>query len=146
MPHLTDAQLKEALRAVKDPKQRQLLADIAIGKVAKLIHCLSTTCNNRVIGQIYANGQVHPVKDQEEDQYYLRSSRQRLDGFLGFECWCGNDSRIAPQEKGHLDRSGNPPSKEQLHTIFGRVASAPSQYPTINHIQTIDGFAIEEIT
>jgi hypothetical protein len=53
-------------------------------------------------------------QSNEDGLMYLRSSRRRTDGELGFECWCGADSRIAPNEDGILKADGSQPSQRRL--------------------------------
>ena len=79
----------------------------------------------------------------KNNESYLGTSRHRLDGFMGFECWCGNDSRLAPQEVGHLGAA--PPSKSALEKIWQKVTNTPSDYPITNGEQIIDGFMIKEL-
>lgn len=38
-----------------------------------------------------------------KDHVPIISARLRPDGKWGFECQCGNDSRVAPEEKDNLD-------------------------------------------
>lgn len=101
-------------------------------------------CKGRHIGVVYDNGRAEPVR-AEDGNYYLRSTRQRLDGAIGCECWCGQDSRISEQEAGHIDYSGNAPSKEGLEAIFNNVQKNPTVVEIKNGRTVIDGFAFEEI-
>lgn len=101
-------------------------------------------CKGRHIGIVYDNGRAEPVRDPDGN-YYLRSTRQRLDGAIGCECWCGQDSRISAQEAGHIDFSGNAPSKEGLESIFKNVQKNPTVVEIKNGRTEIDGFAFEEL-
>lgn len=110
-------------------------------------------CNGRLIGQLYdfgrdKNGEMvtraEPVK-ADDGKYYLRSTRKRLDGAIGVECWCGQDSRISAQEAGHIDFNGQPPSKEGLESIFKNVQKNPTVVAIKNGRTEIDGFAFEEL-
>lgn len=101
-------------------------------------------CKGRHIGVIYDNGRAEPVRDPDGN-YYLRSTRQRLDGVVGCECWCGQDSRIAPQEAGHIDFTGNAPSKEGLEGIFKNIQKNPTVVKVKSGRTEIDGFAFEEL-
>lgn len=103
-----------------------------------------TGCNGRHIGVIYDNGRAEPVRDPDGN-FYLRSTRKRLDGAVGCECWCGQDSRISAQEAGHIDYSGNAPSKEGLETIFKNVQKNPTVVEIKNGRTEVDGFAFEEL-
>lgn len=101
-------------------------------------------CKGRLIGRVYDNGRVEPVVS-EDGNMYLRATRQRLDGVIGCECWCGQDSRISAQEAGHIDYSGGAPSKEGLESIFKNVQKNPTAVEIKNGRTEIDGFAFEEI-
>ncbi len=144
MPHIPNSSLKQIVKSIKDPGDRQALLDIINDDVVKEIYCKSETCKNRLIGRVHRNGAIREVYN-ENDEAYLRSSRDRLDGYKGFECWCGNDSRIAAQEEEHIKSNGNPPSKAGLEQIFVNVKSHPSNYPVKNAKQIIDGFEIREV-
>lgn len=101
-------------------------------------------CNGRLIGYIYDNGQVEVPQDKDGNMW-LRSTRKRLDGAIGCECWCGNDSRIAAQEAGDLDFSGAQPTREGLNNIFKRIQKNPTVIESKNGRTIVDGFAFEEI-
>lgn len=101
-------------------------------------------CKGRHIGVVYDNGRAEPVRDPDGN-FYLRSTRKRLDGAIGCECWCGQDSRISAQEAGHIDYSGNAPSKEGLESIFKNVQKNPTVIEIKNGRTEIDGFAFEEL-
>lgn len=101
-------------------------------------------CKGRHIGVIYDNGRAEPVR-ADDGNFYLRSTRQRLDGAVGCECWCGQDSRIAAQEAGELKFDGQPPTKQGLETIFKNIQKNPTVVEIKNGRTVIDGFAFEEI-
>lgn len=101
-------------------------------------------CKGRHIGVIYDNGRAEPVR-ADDGNFYLRSTRQRLDGVVGCECWCGQDSRIAAQEAGELKFDGQPPTKQGLETIFKNIQKNPTVVEIKNGRTVIDGFAFEEI-
>lgn len=98
----------------------------------------------RVIAYIYRSGQVVPVPT-ESGFVFLRSSRRRTDGELGFESWCGTDSRIAPNEMGILKANGVQPSKEDLYKMAENLQKQPPKYATINGERHVDGFIIREV-
>lgn len=100
-------------------------------------------CKGRHIGIIYSNGRAEPVRDPDGN-FYLRSTRKRLDGVIGCECWCGNDSRLARQEAGHMRFDGQPPTKEGLAKIFESIQKNPTVPQTKDGRTEIDGFAFEE--
>lgn len=101
-------------------------------------------CKGRHIGVMYDNGRAEPVR-ADDGNFYLRSTRMRMDGAIGVECWCGNDSRISPQEAGHLKFDGQPPSKEGLEAIFKNVQKNPTVVEIKNGRTEVDGFAFEEL-
>jgi hypothetical protein len=105
-------------------------------------------CKGRQIGVIYqtADGgtRVEPIK-ADDGNYYLRSTRKRLDGVMGCECWCGQDSRISKQEAGHIDFTGNAPTKEGLEAIFTNIQKNPTPVEEVDGRAFIDGFAFEGV-
>ena len=98
----------------------------------------------RTIAYINKDGSVTPVKD-ENGFMWLRASRRRTDGEIGFECWCGLDSRIAPNELGILKADGTQPNKEDLFKMAENLQKKPPQYATINGERPVDGFIIKEV-
>lgn len=105
-------------------------------------------CKGRQIGVAYAssdgNTRIEPIKS-DDGNFYLRSTRKRLDGVIGCECWCGQDSRISSQEAGHIDYSGNAPTKEGLEAIFTNIQKNPTVVEETNGMSVIDGFAFEGV-
>lgn len=101
-------------------------------------------CAGRLIGQIYDNGRAEPVR-ADDGNFYLRSTRKRLDGAVGCECWCGQDSRISKQEAGDLKFDGQPPTKQGLESIFKKIEKNPTVIEIKNGRTEIDGFAFEEL-
>jgi len=100
--------------------------------------------NGRVIAQVMNDGSVVPVND-ENGFMWLRASRRRTDGEIGFECWCGLDSRIAPNEQGILHDNGNQPTKEDLYHMAENLRKQPPKYATINHERDVDGFILRKV-
>lgn len=100
--------------------------------------------NGRVIAHVMKDGSVVPVTD-ENGVMWLRSSRRRTDGEIGFECWCGLDSRIAPNEQGILKADGTQPSKDDLYRMAENLQNSPPKYATINHERDVDGFIIRKV-
>lgn len=140
--NVSNQQLESMLRAIPDTRLRSELSNIVNGTIVKEIYCQSKVCKNRLIGYIYEDGRVQMVTD-EDGKSYLRSSRHRLDGFMGFECWCGNDSRLSLQEQGHIGQGA--PSKSELEKVWNNLSNKPSKYPIIKGQQKIDGFLVKEI-
>lgn len=138
---VSQAKLQEMFRTIPDPKMRQQLSGIMTSKQLKAVHCTSDTCKGRVIGHVMDNNTVQPVT--VKGKTYMRAWRNRLDGHLGFECWCGADTRLSAQEKGHI--GANVPSKSDLEKVWENVTKKPSNYPVIKGEQNIDGFVIKEI-
>lgn len=100
--------------------------------------------NGRVIAQVMTDGQVIAVKD-ENDFMWLRSSRRRTDGEIGFECWCGQDTRIAPNEDGILKADGSQPSKDDIMQMAANLEQNPPKYATINGERDVDGFILRKV-
>lgn len=138
---VSQAKIQEMFRAIPDPKMRQQLSNIMTSKMVKSVHCTSKKCKGKVIAHITDNNSVQEVT--KNGLTFLRAWRNRLDGFLGFECWCGADSRLSAQEQGHI--GANAPSKSDLEKVWNNVNDKPSDYPVKRGEQNIDGFVIKEI-
>lgn len=100
--------------------------------------------NGRVIAHIMSDGQVIATKD-ENGFMWLRASRRRTDGELGFECWCGQDTRIALNEYGIIKADGSQPSRDDLLELANKLEHNPPKYATINGERDIDGFIIRKV-
>lgn len=147
MQVISDDKLKTMLETLPED-QRQVLGDIIADKITGRVHCQSKKCKGRVIAVIYDNGRIHPIASPDKkgvDVLWLRSSRNRLDGGIGFECWCGNDSRLSEEEKPHIDYNGNPPTKSGLMEIYEATSGNKDKYPWRNGTREIDGFIIEGV-
>lgn len=131
----------EIVTPVLDKKGEPVLDKEGVAKTEQVKGVIKEGCKGRVIGHILDNGKVNATTDNGKT--YLRSSRHRLDGFMGFECWCGNDSRLAPQEKGYIGATA--PDKTALEKVWEKVNKKPSNYPVEKGEQLIDGFKIKEI-
>lgn len=140
---MNNEQIKKILNRFPD-KQRQDVENILYGKIVKQVKCLSKKCKGRIIAYIYSNGKIREIGD-EKGLIYLRASRRRLDGELGFQCWCGNDSRLCEAEKGNKGIENNAVQKSDLHEVFAKLEKNPKQYPPINGKQEVDKFLIEDI-
>lgn len=101
-------------------------------------------CDGRVIAHVMTDGQVVAIRDADENMY-LRSSRRRSDGEIGFECWCGADTRIAANEDGILKADGSQPSKEDLLNMAAKLEQNPPSYATINGERSVDGFILRKV-
>lgn len=69
-------------------------------------------CNGSDILMINDQNQVAYTEHQP-----IIAARLRPDNKWGFECTCGQDSRLAPQEKGHIDILVQGASKAALKAI-----------------------------
>jgi hypothetical protein len=73
----------------------------------KQVKCLSETCNGRVIAYIDTRGgkvtprDIKPTTEEPEDMW-LFSHVVRPDGYIGFECRCGQDARQSGVENKFL--------------------------------------------
>jgi len=100
-------------------------------------------CNNRLIAYIYTDGKVRLAAS--EGKAWLRAHRNRLDGYLGFQCWCGNDSRLCAQEKGVTGMERNAVTKDDLAQVYKNLEKNPAKYKEKNNKLVVDGFLIERI-
>jgi hypothetical protein len=153
MPHVSDSALHEMLAQLPDEQARSL-ANIVSGKITHQVRCLSETCQGEVVGYLYVDGtdsrgrikyRVEPVV-KPDGSIKLYAHRKRLDSQYGFECSCGQDSRIARHEAGALKYDGKPPTREGLEDIYAQLQKNPADYPEINGIREVDGFQIERVT
>jgi len=128
----------------QDPGIAKILGGIITGEIVSNVRCMSSKCKGRLIGQIYKDGTIREVADKE-GKVYLRASRKRLDGFYGFECWCGANSKIAKQEEGILFHTGNTPSKTDVERIYEGIQKHPSKYANVNGSINVDGFLMEGV-
>lgn len=139
---------------VLDANGNQLVDDDGQLMIEPVQQLARQGCKGDVIAYLYADGlderrqpkyRVEPVIFPD-GKMRLRSSRKRLDGHLGCQCWCGNDSLVARQESGAIQRDGLPPSREGLETIYSALQSDPADYPVVNGAKEVDGFVIEKVT
>lgn len=143
--------IKDMLGNIKDPKLREVYGSIISGKIVAQVHCMSKTCKGRVIAFIDETGKVDETDPElsPEGAYGLYSSglegsRQRLDGLLGFRCYCGNNSILCEEEKGIITPAR--PSQEALQKIAQRLGERkPNTYVPRNGKIKIDGFIVEEV-
>lgn len=126
--------------------QQSVMAGILRNEVTHEVHCENKKHkkSNNPIGYVNKNGQVTPTKNKKGEMF-LRAVRKRTDGEYGFECWCGQDSRIAPNEAGILHADGTQPSKEDLYAMAENLQKKPPKYATINGERPVDGFTIKEV-
>lgn len=138
-------QQQQILASMPD-SQRRTIAAIMNGEIVKTITCLGKKhgASGQVMGHIYKDGKFRAVTDNK-GRMWCRASRVRLDGNLGFECWCGNDSRLCEAEKGVKGIENNAVQKSDLDTVFARLQQKPANYPVTDGAQVVDGFKIEGV-
>lgn len=156
--NIPNSSVRQILDNIPDTKQRDLIANILSGKIVKEVRCLNDKpwyknengkrikikpCNGRLIAHIYSDGKIRMAAS--EGKAWLRAIRYRLDGSLGFECWCGNDSRLCEAEKGVTGIEQNTVTKEDIEEVWDNLQKKPANYPISKGKQVIDGFEIREI-
>lgn len=134
-------QVEKLLNNIQDKNLLKQIKNVLSEDYVKKIKCMSATCKGRLLGYINANGKVTAAVNNKGEMY-LRSSRQRLDGYMGFECWCGNDSRLAEQEKGIV---GQFIDKNILKKVAEKLERKPAKYTKTGKKLLIDNFLIEDI-
>lgn len=145
-----DNLIQDMLRNIPDPKMREQYGRLLSGKVVKMVLCLSEHCNGRPIATIDVNGKVTEMQPEESaDGAYglyssgLEGSRIRLDGTLGFRCYCGNSSILLEEEQGVI--TNRPPSEQDLNTIALRL-SKRTKIIIPEHIKAKkEGFSVQEV-
>jgi len=98
-------------------------------------------CNGRLIARIYDDGRV--VMTASDGKAWLRSSRHRFDGQMGFQCHCGQDSLIAEAEAGIIGQA--PPSREDLGRIHEKLQVKKPNYQQYENKTFVDGFEVREL-
>lgn len=135
----------KGILATMPQAQRQQIAGIMSGRITHAVYCLSKTCHERLMGHIYTDGKFRAVTEEETGKMWCRASRNRLDGHWGFQCWCGNDSRLAAQEKGNKGIESNGVTKADLERVWEAVQAHPSNYPELKGRQIVDGFMLVRV-
>lgn len=136
--------IRQILDNVPAGPMRNMLTDVLDGKVVKYIRCNSEECQGRIIGHIYLNGNIVPITN-EKGEMFMRAFRHRLDGALGFECWCGNDSRLCDAEKGVHGIEHNAVTKADLQQVWNNLQKKSVKYEEVDGKLDIDNFVIETI-
>lgn len=143
---------QDMLRNIENPELREVYGSILSGKIIALVRCLSKSCKGAVIAHIDDAGKVTetpPVLDPKGKFGLYRSglegTRGRLDGQLGFRCYCGNSSVLCEEEKGIITPAR--PTQADLNKIAERLSKRKTlnPYEPKNGKTEIDGFVIEEI-
>lgn len=143
MKNLSDTAVKEILDAVPEGPQKDTIRNILSSKIAKNVLCMSEVCNGRVVAQIYSNGKIQPTII--DGVMWLFAYRHRLDGNLGFQCACGNDSRLCEAEKGVSGIENNNVQKEDIAQVHENLEKKRGDYPVVEGKQYIDNFIVEEL-
>lgn len=101
------------------------------------IHCQSCEKMIGLIG-IQPNGVVRYF-----DTDGIISSRQRLDKTWGFQCVCGNDSRLAMAEVGII--ASAPPTMDELLKLKALFKAKPTKFERDGKKIVCDGFIMEPV-
>lgn len=140
MTRVPDSELHKMISAIPDPKARQAMGDILAGRIEKRVICLE---GNVIIAEIYRDSKVRAAGGSAE--HSMKSYRPRLDGYLGFMCQCGNDSRLAEAEKNVEGIQRNAIDRSTLEQVYAKLASNKPDYPESEDGQKIDGFLLERV-
>lgn len=143
MKHLTDDTFSQMLNSITDSRLKTHVNRIINSNPVKNIHCMSDSCKGDVIGTVDQNGVITPTVIK--GRMRMRAYRKRLDGGLGFQCWCGNDSRLSPEEMGVKGIEMNAVTKADLAEVWDRLGGKLKKFVSKNGKTNIDGFMIEEI-
>lgn len=156
--HVKSSELRQILDNIPDRRQRDTIANIMSSQIVKQVRCLSEDiyegkgknkslvregCKGRIIAHIYQDGKVRMAVS--DGKCWLRAFRHRLDGAMGFQCWCKNDSRLCPAEASTEGIVRNAVNKKAIEEVWEKLGGKMADYPIKNGVQVIDGFAIEEI-
>jgi len=143
MTQVSDAMINTMINSIPDKKQRDQMKKMLFNKVTHKVLCMSEECEGRHIANINNDGSVSLVAS--EGKSWLRASRNRLDSAMGFQCWCGNDSRLSKQEMLVPEMNQSAVDKNVVRRVLALVNDDPSNYPVVNGSQSVDGFVIEEV-
>lgn len=150
--HTQQDVINDMLGNIKDPGLRGVYGAILSGKIVAQVRCMSDRCKGRVIAHIDEQGAVTetpPVLDPKGKYGLYKSGfegvRERLDGQLGFRCYCGNSSVLCEEEQGIITPAR--PTQEDLNKIAERLSRRKVINPYLpkDGKTNIDGFVIEEI-
>lgn len=147
--NVSDKAIKQVLQTLPRA-QRQTIVNTLSGVNTHRVYCDSKVkdqCDNRFVGylqKVNNETRFEPHTD-DEGKMYIRSWRPRMDGQIGYWCWCGNDTRISKHEEGEFDYKGNMPNKAGFNRIFERLQAKPPDYQEKAGKTNIDGFRLEAI-
>lgn len=133
------------------PKEKRLYSGIIQGVVTHSIYCLrggkspegNVQKKGSLIGHRYQDGSIRAVRDSK-GLMWLRSHRNRTDGSIGIECWCGADSRRSKSEMGVFDEVGNEPERDPLLKLL-QSENGKGKPVTEGESCEVDGFSFEPI-
>ena len=141
---MENADISKILENISNKQHKGMVYNILTHKVSKVVKCRSSSCKGRIIAQIYENGSIIPVVNNK-GMMFLLATRERLDGHLGFQCRCGNDSRLCEAEKGISGIENNAIQKSDIEEVWERLQKKPVNYPIKGKKQIVDKFLIEKI-
>lgn len=98
----------------------------------------------RVIGEKYKDGRIEATTDGNGVMWML-AYRPRLDGFLGFQCRCGNDSRLSGYEKGVKSIEKNKVKQKDIEAVLEKVSKNPPKYKEVGGEMEVDKFIIRRL-
>lgn len=141
---------KDMLQNISDPRMREVYGNILSGKIVAQVRCMAK-CKGRVIAIIYDNNNIEelpPVIDRKsKNGIYssgLEGSRIRLDGQLGFRCYCGNSSILCQEEQGVITPAR--PTDADITKIANRLSRRTgNEYKPRGGKIKIDSFVIEDV-
>lgn len=139
-----DALVKDILEKLPRSQRKQIV-DSLTGKNTHKVYCASK--HNKFVGYLQnVNGETRfDATELDNGRPIIIAWRPRLDGQIGFQCQCGNDSRIAKEEEGEFDYKGNLPTRAGFERIFEKLKVNPNKYPEKDGITIVDGFRLEKI-
>lgn len=158
--HVKQDILEEMINGIPDPEERAKYAKILTRQVSAHVHCLSDSCNGKIVGHISPNGGggVEIMSEETFEELVedadgkplaklpvsgLMSHRPRMDGYLGFSCHCGNSSILSQHEDGIVGVME--PTKEDLTRVALRISASPTvARKNPNGDIEVDGFLIEQ--
>lgn len=138
---LNHTEVKQILQSIPDRAQRQQIEAIITNDIQYRVRCESCS---RIVAEIHKNGKITPLIGKDGTMYLL-AYRHRLDSNLGFQCLCGNDSRLSPQEKGNKGIEGNSATKSDIEAVLRKVKQSPSNYNESGGVKRIDNFTLIQV-
>lgn len=140
------------------PNQAHQILDNITDKNLK--NRLSAILNNKIVMQVVCGKCKHTIADVDKDNkitpvvdttgvMWLLAFRPRLDGEWGFQCRCGNDSRLCDAEKNieeiEDNRLTNANTKVVLDKIHERLKTMKKVYTEVGNTKQVDNFLITKL-